>query len=167
VTRTPALHIPIAVEPVLKGDFESEFGRNPAPPDPCANRGLWKEITRRWNSSTTTLGPPIGTCEAQDTPTLSTGRGPKNRVVKALKNDGASHGKSLTSREPSVSAEGPAISFGYDNLFQAVAEVEIATMKTLADIGIIPAADIASLTRVVEQELLAIRQPTSKMWNAT
>ena len=28
--------------------------------------------------------------------------------------------------------------FGYDNLFRAVAEVEIATMKTLADIGIIP-----------------------------
>ena len=46
--------------------------------------------------------------------------------------------------------------FGYDNLFRAVAEVEIATMKTLADIGIIPTDDIASLTRVVEQELLAI-----------
>src|SRR5436190_154776 len=46
--------------------------------------------------------------------------------------------------------------FGYDNRFQAVAEVEIATMRTLADIGIIPAADIASLTPAVEQELLAI-----------
>jgi adenylosuccinate lyase len=46
--------------------------------------------------------------------------------------------------------------FGYDNLFRAVAEVEIATMKTLADIGIIPRADIASLTPAVEQELLAI-----------
>jgi len=46
--------------------------------------------------------------------------------------------------------------FGYDNLFRAVAEVEIATMKTLADIGIIPEANIASLTPVVEQELLAI-----------
>ena len=46
--------------------------------------------------------------------------------------------------------------FGYDNLFRAVAEVEIATLKTLADIGIIPAANIASLTPDVEQELLAI-----------
>jgi adenylosuccinate lyase len=46
--------------------------------------------------------------------------------------------------------------FGYDNLFRAVAEVEIATMKTLADIGIIPKANIASLTPAVEQELLAI-----------
>ena len=46
--------------------------------------------------------------------------------------------------------------FGYDNLFCAVAEVEIATLKTLADIGIIAAADIASLTPAVEQELLAI-----------
>jgi adenylosuccinate lyase len=51
--------------------------------------------------------------------------------------------------------------FGYDNRFQAVAEVEIATMRTLADIGIIPAADIASLTSAVEQELLAI--PTSEV----
>ena len=57
--------------------------------------------------------------------------------------------------------------FGYDNLFRAVAEVEIATMKTLADIGIIPEADIASLTPVVEQELLAIStQLKSMMWNA-
>ncbi|HEX3991489.1 MAG TPA: lyase family protein, partial [Acetobacteraceae bacterium] len=46
--------------------------------------------------------------------------------------------------------------FGYDNLFRAVAEVEIATLKTLADIGIIPTADIASLTPAVEQDLLAI-----------
>lgn len=51
--------------------------------------------------------------------------------------------------------------FGYDNLFRTVAEVEIATMKTLADIGIIPEADIASLTPVVEQELLAI--PTTEV----
>jgi hypothetical protein len=51
--------------------------------------------------------------------------------------------------------------FGYDNLFRAVAEVEIATMKTLADIGIIPKADIASLTPAVEQELLAI--PTTEV----
>lgn len=46
--------------------------------------------------------------------------------------------------------------FGYDNLFRAVAEVEIATLKTLGDIGIIPATDIASLTPAVEQQLLAI-----------
>src|SRR5258708_20301452 len=46
--------------------------------------------------------------------------------------------------------------FGYDNLFRAVAEVEIATLKTLADIGIIPKANIASLTPAVEQQLLAI-----------
>lgn len=46
--------------------------------------------------------------------------------------------------------------FGYDNLFRAVAEVEIATLRTLADIGVVPAADIAALTPAVEQALLAI-----------
>ncbi|MEK7184890.1 MAG: lyase family protein, partial [Patescibacteria group bacterium] len=46
--------------------------------------------------------------------------------------------------------------FGYDNLFQAVALVEIATMETLAEIGIIPEADIALLTPAVKQGLLAI-----------
>jgi adenylosuccinate lyase len=46
--------------------------------------------------------------------------------------------------------------FGYDNLFRAVAEVEIATMRTLAEIGIIPDSDIALLTPEIEQELLAI-----------
>ncbi|OHA16336.1 MAG: hypothetical protein A2830_00325 [Candidatus Taylorbacteria bacterium RIFCSPHIGHO2_01_FULL_44_110] len=46
--------------------------------------------------------------------------------------------------------------FGYDNLFRYVAEVEIATMRTLADIGIIPPADIALLTPEVEQKLLSI-----------
>ncbi|MFO1109007.1 MAG: lyase family protein [Bradyrhizobium sp.] len=46
--------------------------------------------------------------------------------------------------------------FGYDNLFRAVAEVEIATLRTLADIGIIPGTDIAALTPDVEQQLLAI-----------
>ncbi|MEK7639498.1 MAG: lyase family protein, partial [Patescibacteria group bacterium] len=51
--------------------------------------------------------------------------------------------------------------FGYDNLFQTVAEVEIATMRTLAEIGIIPEADIVSLTLAVEQGLLAI--PTSEV----
>ncbi len=46
--------------------------------------------------------------------------------------------------------------FGYDNLFGYVAEVEIATMRTLADIGVIPPADIALLTPEIEQKLLAI-----------
>jgi adenylosuccinate lyase len=46
--------------------------------------------------------------------------------------------------------------FGYDNLFRAVAEVEIATLRTLSEIGIIPAADIALLTPAVEQNLLVI-----------
>ncbi len=46
--------------------------------------------------------------------------------------------------------------FGYDNLFQAVAEVEIATIRTLAEIGIIPEADIALLTPEIEQQLLSI-----------
>lgn len=46
--------------------------------------------------------------------------------------------------------------FGYDNLFRAVAEVEIATLRTLAEIGVVPAADIAALTPAVEQALLAI-----------
>lgn len=46
--------------------------------------------------------------------------------------------------------------FGYDNLFQSIARVEIATMRTLAEIGVIPQADIAFLTSDVEKELLAI-----------
>lgn len=46
--------------------------------------------------------------------------------------------------------------FGYDNLFREVAEVEIATMKTLGEIGVIPAEDIALLTPEVEKELLTI-----------
>ena len=47
--------------------------------------------------------------------------------------------------------------FGHDNLFRAVAEVEIATLKTLADIGIIPAADIASLTASISVTWSAAR----------
>ncbi len=46
--------------------------------------------------------------------------------------------------------------FGYDNLFRTVAEVEIATMKTLGEIGVIPPADIVLLTPDVERDLLAI-----------
>ncbi len=46
--------------------------------------------------------------------------------------------------------------FGYDNLFGTVAEVEIATIKTLAEIGIIPDTDISSLTFTVQEGLQAI-----------
>lgn len=47
--------------------------------------------------------------------------------------------------------------FGYDMLYHPVAEVEIATMQTLAEIGIIPEADIAHLTDPVVLDLLGIR----------
>lgn len=46
--------------------------------------------------------------------------------------------------------------FGYDNLYHCIAEVEIVTMQTLAEIGIIPASDIAHLSPEVREELLAI-----------
>jgi len=46
--------------------------------------------------------------------------------------------------------------FGYDNLYLAVAEVEISTMHVLAEIGVIPKADIALLTPDVEAALFAI-----------
>ena len=46
--------------------------------------------------------------------------------------------------------------FGYDLLFKTVAEVEIAVMKTLAEIGIIPEDDIALLTTALEQALCEI-----------
>lgn len=51
--------------------------------------------------------------------------------------------------------------FGYDGLFRAVAEVEIATLRTLADIGIIPEDEIADLTPAAEQRLLTI--PTTEV----
>lgn len=51
--------------------------------------------------------------------------------------------------------------FGYDNLFRSVAEVEIATMRTLAEIGVIPESDIALLTPEIEQQLLSI--PTTEV----
>jgi adenylosuccinate lyase len=50
--------------------------------------------------------------------------------------------------------------FGYDNLYSCVAEVEIATLKTLAEIGVIPEANIAHLTPEVESQLLAITTST-------
>jgi adenylosuccinate lyase len=46
--------------------------------------------------------------------------------------------------------------FGYDNNFRFVAEVEIATMRTLAEVGVIPTSDIELFTPEVEQQLLAI-----------
>src|SRR5690349_8162768 len=46
--------------------------------------------------------------------------------------------------------------FGYDRLFRPVAEVEIAAMKTLADIGVMSPADFVLLTPDVEQALLDI-----------
>jgi adenylosuccinate lyase len=46
--------------------------------------------------------------------------------------------------------------FGYDNNFRFVAEVEIATMKTLGEIGVIPAEEIALLSPELETGLLSI-----------
>lgn len=46
--------------------------------------------------------------------------------------------------------------FGYDNLYRTVIEVELATMRTLGEIDVIPSADMALLTPGVEQELFAI-----------
>ncbi len=46
--------------------------------------------------------------------------------------------------------------FGYDNLYCPVAMVEIATLRTLGEIGVIPAADIALFTSEIEERLLAI-----------
>lgn len=47
--------------------------------------------------------------------------------------------------------------FGYDNLMVPVAEVELAGMEVLADIGIIPASDFALLTRKIRHKVLLIR----------
>jgi len=46
--------------------------------------------------------------------------------------------------------------FGYDNLYRLVAEVEIAVLKTLGLINVIPESDIALLTPEIEARLLAI-----------
>ena len=46
--------------------------------------------------------------------------------------------------------------FGYDNLYGAVAEVEIATLRTLAEIGVISATDISLLTPELEKAIVAI-----------
>ena len=46
--------------------------------------------------------------------------------------------------------------FGYDNLFRYVAEVEIATLRTLIEVGIVPATEGALLTPELEEKLLGI-----------
>lgn len=46
--------------------------------------------------------------------------------------------------------------FGYDNLYQAVAEVEIATLDSLCEIGVIPAEEAVLLTPEVRKRLIAI-----------
>jgi len=46
--------------------------------------------------------------------------------------------------------------FGYDHLINAAVEVEIATLRTLADIGVIPQQEIGQLTKDVEAKLFAI-----------
>ncbi len=51
--------------------------------------------------------------------------------------------------------------FGYDNLARTLVEVELATLDTLTEAGIIGVEDRALLTQDIEQKLLAI--PTSEM----
>jgi len=43
--------------------------------------------------------------------------------------------------------------FGYDNLYKPVAEVELATLDVLAEIGVIPSNDIALLTPEVREKI--------------
>lgn len=47
--------------------------------------------------------------------------------------------------------------FGYDSLVRGLAEVELAVMDVLAQIGVIPADDYASLTEDRRRDILAIR----------
>lgn len=47
--------------------------------------------------------------------------------------------------------------FGYDRLYQPLGKVEIATLETMAEIGLIPAEHIALLTREKVRKILAIR----------
>jgi len=46
--------------------------------------------------------------------------------------------------------------FGYDNLYRPVAEVELATLEVLAEIGVIPAEDMALLTPQKREKVLSI-----------
>ncbi len=46
--------------------------------------------------------------------------------------------------------------FGYDNLYRKVAEVEIATLQTLGEIGVIPREEMKQLTPLLIRKILAI-----------
>lgn len=51
--------------------------------------------------------------------------------------------------------------FGYDNLYFGLAQVEIAVLETLGEIGIIPAEEMKNLTPELKEKLLAI--PTTQV----
>jgi len=51
--------------------------------------------------------------------------------------------------------------FGYDNLYFGLAQVEIATLETLGEIGVIPSEEIMILSPELKEKLLAI--PTSQV----
>lgn len=51
--------------------------------------------------------------------------------------------------------------FGYDNLYSGLAKVEIATLETLGEIGIIPPEEIKTLVPELKEKLLAI--PTTQV----
>ncbi|MHA1410809.1 MAG: lyase family protein, partial [Candidatus Odinarchaeia archaeon] len=51
--------------------------------------------------------------------------------------------------------------FGYDHLFHTLAEVEIATLRVLGEIGVIPAEEIVLLTDDIIEQILAI--PTTEV----
>ncbi|MBU4511560.1 hypothetical protein KJ830_11015 [bacterium] len=51
--------------------------------------------------------------------------------------------------------------FGYDNLYFGLAQVEIATLEALGEIGVIPAEEMESLTLELKEKLLAI--PTNQV----
>jgi len=46
--------------------------------------------------------------------------------------------------------------WGYDNLYRALAEIEIATMEVLGEIGVIPPEEISLLGPVMKEQLLSI-----------
>lgn len=50
--------------------------------------------------------------------------------------------------------------FGYDNLYKKIAEVELATLDTLYDLGIIPKIDWKKLDKKTRQEILLIKTTT-------
>lgn len=46
--------------------------------------------------------------------------------------------------------------FGYDNLYRKIAEVEIATLETLGEIGVIPKKELKKLTVPLKEKILEI-----------